>query len=203
VTEERAETGRVAQRRRTRRAILDATAQLLQAGHEPSVNEVAAAADVSRRTVYLYYPTLDQLVLDATIGSLNVDVDAALAAQTSTDPHERLRTLVTETFATMETSLPLGRKLIRLTVDAPAPDDGGPRRGHRRIGWVEWAVEPLRDRLTRSDYDDLVSALALVIGWEAFIVLLDVRGLPPRRARAVTLRTADAILDAALASAGS
>jgi AcrR family transcriptional regulator len=197
VVEERAETGRVAQRRRTRRAILDATAQLLQAGEEPSVNEIAAAADVSRRTVYLYYPTLDQLVLDATIGSLNVDVDAALAAQTSTDPHERLRTLVSETFATMETSLPLGRKLIRLTVDAPAPADGGPRRGHRRIGWVEWAVEPLRDRLTRSDYDDLVSALALVIGWEAFIVLLDVRGLTPRRARAVTLRTAEAILDAA------
>jgi AcrR family transcriptional regulator len=197
VVEERAETGRVAQRRRTRRAILDATAQLLQAGQEPSVNEIAAAADVSRRTVYLYYPTLDQLVLDATIGSLNVDVDAALAAQTSTDPHERLRTLVSETFATMETSLPLGRKLIRLTVDAPAPADGGPRRGHRRIGWVEWAVEPLRDRLTRSDYDDLVSALALVIGWEAFIVLLDVRGLTPRRARAVTLRTAEAILDAA------
>jgi AcrR family transcriptional regulator len=197
VVEERAETGRVAQRRRTRRAILDATAQLLQAGEEPSVNEIAAAADVSRRTVYLYYPTLDQLVLDATIGSLNVDVDAALAAQTSTDPHERLRTLVSETFATMETSLPLGRKLIRLTVDAPAPADGGPRRGHRRIGWVEWAVEPLRDRLTRSDYDDLVSALALVIGWEAFIVLLDVRGLTPRRARAVTLRTAEAILEAA------
>jgi AcrR family transcriptional regulator len=197
VVEERAETGRVAQRRRTRRAILDATAQLLQAGQEPSVNEIAAAADFSRRTVYLYYPTLDQLVLDATIGSLNVDVDAALAAQTSTDPHERLRTLVSETFATMETSLPLGRKLIRLTVDAPAPADGGPRRGHRRIGWVEWAVEPLRDRLTRSDYDDLVSALALVIGWEAFIVLLDVRGLTPRRARAVTLRTAEAILDAA------
>jgi AcrR family transcriptional regulator len=197
VVEERAATGRVAQRRRTRRAILDATAQLLQAGQEPSVNEIAAAADVSRRTVYLYYPTLDQLVLDATIGSLNVDVDAALAAQTSTDPHERLRTLVSETFATMETSLPLGRKLIRLTVDAPAPADGGPRRGHRRIGWVEWAVEPLRDRLTRSDYDDLVSALALVIGWEAFIVLLDVRGLTPRRARAVTLRTAEAILEAA------
>ena len=202
MAEERAETGRVAQRRRTRRAILDAAAQLLQAGQEPSVNEIAAAADVSRRTVYLYYPTLDQLVLDATIGSLNVDVDAALAAQTSTDPHERLGTLVTEIFATMETSLPLGRKLIRLTVDAPAPADGGPRRGHRRIGWVEWAVESLRDRLTRSDYDDLVSALALVIGWEAFIVLLDVRGLTPARARAVTLRTAEAILDAAVARAG-
>ena len=48
---EATETGRVAQRRRTRRAILDAAARLLQAGTEPSVNEIAAAADVSRRTV--------------------------------------------------------------------------------------------------------------------------------------------------------
>lgn len=193
-----AETGRVAQRRRTRRAIVEATAELLSTGAEPSVNEIAAAADVSRRTVYLYYPTLDQLVLDATIGLLNVDVDAALAAQTSDDPHERLRTLVTEMFATMETSLPLGRKLIRLTVDAPAPADSGPRRGHRRIGWIEWAVEPCRKRLTRKDYEDLVSSLALVIGWEAFIVLLDVRGLTPGAARTLTLRTAETILDAAL-----
>jgi AcrR family transcriptional regulator len=201
VTQERTEPGRAAQRRRTRRAIVDATAELLRAGGEPSVNEIAAAADVSRRTVYLYYPTLDQLVLDATIGMLNVDVDAALAAQTSDDPHERLRTLVTETFATMETSLPLGRKLIRLTVDAPAPADGAARRGHRRIGWVEWALEPIRARLTRSDYDDLVSSLAMVIGWEAFIVLLDVRGLSADRARSVTVRTAEAILDSALANA--
>ncbi len=103
----------------------------------------------------------------------------------------------------METSLPLGRKLIRLTVDAPAPEEGEPRRGHRRVGWLEWAVEPVRERLTRSDYEDLVSALALVIGWEAFIVLLDVRGVTPRRARAVTERSARALLDAALAAAGS
>jgi hypothetical protein len=70
-----------------------------------------------------------------------------------------------------------------------------------RIGWVEWAVEPVRDRLTRSDYDDLVSSLALVIGWEAFIVLLDVRGLSVSRARAVTLTAAEAILDGTLTRA--
>jgi AcrR family transcriptional regulator len=196
---EQQETGRVAQRRRTRRAILDATAELLLAGAEPSVNEVAAAADVSRRTIYLYYPTLDQLFLDATLGTLNVDVDAALEAQPSEDPHARLDTLVTELFATMATSLPLGRKLIELTVAAPA--EGEPRRGHRRVGWIEWAVEPCRAGMTSRDHADLVSALALVIGWEAFIALLDVRGLTPTRARTVTLRAAHAILDAALTPA--
>jgi AcrR family transcriptional regulator len=200
VAEDSQESGRVAQRRRTRRAILDATAELLRAGNEPSVNEIAAAADVSRRTVYLYYPTLGQLVLDATIGTLSVDIDAALEAQGSGDPHARLRTLITEMYRSMEASLPLGRKLIKLTVDAPAPADGGPRRGHRRIGWIEWATTPCRSRLTRKDYDDLVSALTLVIGWEAFIALLDVRGLTPKAASTLTLRTAEAILDAALSA---
>lgn len=197
------DAGRVAQRRRTRRAIVAATTELLRAGIEPSVNEIAERADVSRRTVYLHFPTLDQLVLDATIGILSVGVDAALAADASLDPHERLQTLITETFATMETSLPLGRKLIKLTVDGPSAADDGARRGHRRIGWIEWAVEPCRPTLTPKDYEDLVSALAMVIGWEAFIVLLDVRGLSPDAAQTLTQRTAGAILDAALSAAAT
>lgn len=194
------QTGRVAQRRRTRRAILDATVELLRSGAEPSVNKVAAAAEVSRRTVYLYYPTLDQLVLDATLGTLNTDVDQALQALTSTDPHARLDTLVTALFTTMESSLPLGRKLIKLTVDQPAPADGQPRRGHRRVGWIEWVVEPWRTSLGSQVHADLVSALTLVIGWEAFIALLDVRRLTPARAKTVTLHAAHAILETATKS---
>jgi predicted DNA-binding transcriptional regulator YafY len=41
---------------------------LLAQGAEPSVNDIAAAAEVSRRTVYMHFPTLDQLMLDATLG---------------------------------------------------------------------------------------------------------------------------------------
>jgi AcrR family transcriptional regulator len=191
--------GRVAQRRRTRRAIVDATMELLRAGGEPTVNEIAAAADVSRRTVYLHFPTLDQLTLDAAAGLLSVDVDAALARTDSTDPHERLRVLVDELYASMEQSLPLGRKIVKLTVEAPAaPAAGGPRRGYRRVGWLEWALEPVRDRLGPQPFEDLVSALAMVVGWEAFIVLLDVRGLAPAVARTLTLRTAATLVDAAL-----
>ena len=118
----------------------------------------------------------------------------------SDDPHVRLDTLVTGLFTTMETSLPLGRKLIKLTIDAPTPTKGQPRRGHRRVGWIEWAVEPCRAAMSRQAHADLVSALTLVIGWEAFIALLDVRGLTPAQAKAVTLRAAHAVLDAAITS---
>jgi AcrR family transcriptional regulator len=42
---------REAQRRRTRKAIVDAAMRLIARGTTPSVNDVAAEADVSRRTV--------------------------------------------------------------------------------------------------------------------------------------------------------
>ena len=55
-----AESGRVRQRRRTRAAIVNAAAELLRQGQiAPGVNEIAEAADVSRRTIYQYFPTLD------------------------------------------------------------------------------------------------------------------------------------------------
>jgi AcrR family transcriptional regulator len=192
--------GRAAQRRRTRRAIVEATSRLLAAGGDPSINEIAAAADVSRRTIYTYFPTLDQLLLDATVGAMNIDVKAAIDAG-EPDARARIARLVAVLSDGMADSLPLGRKLIKLTVDASAGD--GPRRGYRRIDWIEQALEPIRPRLRPDRFEQLVSALAVVIGWEAFIVLFDVRGLSADQARETLTGTAITLVDAALAQAGS
>jgi AcrR family transcriptional regulator len=194
--------GRAAQRRRTRRAIVEATSRLLAAGADPSINDIAAAADVSRRTIYTYFPTLDQLLLDATIGAMNVDVEAAIDASGEPDVRARIATLVAVLSDGMAGSLPLGRKLIKLTVDAPSADDG-PRRGYRRIDWIERALEPIRPQLSPDRFERLVSALSVVIGWEAFIVLFDVRGLSADQARETLTGAAITLVDAALAQAGS
>src|SRR5256884_5241780 len=133
-----AQPGRAAQRRRTRRAIVEATSRLLAAGADPSINDIAAAADVSRRTIYTYFPTLDQLVLDATIGAMNVSVEAAIDASDASDEPDaraRIAALIAVLSGGMAHSPPPGRQLIRLTVDAP-PSDTGPKRGHRPIGWT-------------------------------------------------------------------
>ena len=53
------EQGRERQRRRTRKAIVDAAMKLIEDGHTPSVSEIADLADVSRRTVYMYFPSLE------------------------------------------------------------------------------------------------------------------------------------------------
>jgi AcrR family transcriptional regulator len=194
--------GRAAQRRRTRRAIVEAAARLLAAGADPSINDIAAAADVSRRTIYTYFPTLDQLLIDATVGAINVDVEAAMAKAGERDARARIAALIEVIGDGMADALPLGRKLIKLTVDTP-PADGGPRRGYRRIAWIEQALEPLRPRLGPDQFEQLVSALAVIIGWEAFIVLFDVRGLTTGQAREVTTGAALTLVDAALIRAGA
>jgi len=197
-----AQPGRAAQRRRTRRAIVEATSRLLAAGADPSINDIAAAADVSRRTIYTYFPTLDQLLLDATLGAMNVSIETAIDSSGEPDVRTRIVALVAALSDGMAGSLPLGRKLIKLTVDAP-PSDAGPKRGYRRIGWIEAALEPVRPRLGPDRFEQLVSALAVVIGWEAFVVLFDVRGLSVEQAREIITGAATTLVDAALAQAGA
>jgi AcrR family transcriptional regulator len=193
-----ATAGRAAQRRRTRKAIVDAATRLVADGATPSVNEIAAAADVSRRTVYLYFPTLDQLLLDATLGALDLGIDDLLDRTTDADPRTRVELMITALAESSATTLPLGRKLIKLTVDADGTAGDAPVRGYRRVVWIERAVEPLRETLGPRRFEDLVSALAMVVGWEALIVLQDVRGLGADAGR-ICASAARAIIDAALA----
>ena len=199
---EAAQPGRAAQRRRTRKAIVEAAGRLLAAGTDPSINDIAAAADVSRRTIYTYFPTLDQLLLDAAIGAMNVNVEAAMDATGELDARARIAALIGVLSDGMADTLPLGRKLIKLTVDAP-PADGGPKRGYRRITWIERALEPVRPRLAPDRFEQLVSVLAVMIGWEAFIVLYDVRGLTTDQARETITGAALTVVDAAITDAAS
>ena len=97
--------------------------------------------------------------------------------------------------------MPFGRKILKLTVDEPRADDGT-RRGYRRIEWIERAVEPLGPRLTDEQHQRLVSSLALVLGWEAMIVLRDVRGLDADQEAAVLRWAARALVEAMVGEAG-
>ncbi len=199
------EQGRVAQKRRTRKAIVEAAAELLAQGKSPSINEVAAAADVSRRTVYMYFPTLDQLLIDAALGAMTRNtIEAALeAAENSEDAEHRIEVMtraIQKDFASTERQ---GRALLRLTVDTPAdnrPADQ-PLRGYRRVEWIERALQPLRGKIDKKRFERLVSALAMVIGWESLIVARDIRALSLEEAENVSAWAARTLVRATVAEA--
>jgi len=175
------ERGRAAQRRRTRKAIVQAAMNLIARGQTPSIADVAQAADVSKRTIYMHFPTLDQLLIDATLGALSAaTVENAIAPSDSGDDVEaRVDALVRALVRQSDETERLGRAMIRLTVDAPRDHQPAPspRRGYRRVEWIERALEPLRGTLDQPRFARLVSALSLVVGWEAMVVLRDIRGL--------------------------
>jgi AcrR family transcriptional regulator len=188
--------GRERQRRRTRKAIIDATVALLSDGRTPSVAEVAEAADVSRRTVYLYFPTLEHLLADAALEAARGLVEPRFEARGDADERvEELVRAVQQGFAETEA---LGRTIIRLTVGAGDSPPAGkvPRRGYRRVEWIEMALEPLRETLPPERFDRLVSALTLLIGWEPMIVLQDIRALSAAEAEEVCVWAARTLLAA-------
>jgi AcrR family transcriptional regulator len=189
-------------RGRTRKAILAATVALLAEGKSPTVADVAEAAEVSRRTVYLYFPTLEQLLIDATLQAVaSTTVDDALAAASPDDDVEarveRMARAVQRLSAATEQE---GRTLMRLTAD-PGADGAArsqPPRGFRRVEWIERALEPLRSTVDAERYERLVSSLAMVLGWEALIVQRDIRALSVSDAEDVSAWAARALVRATL-----
>jgi AcrR family transcriptional regulator len=193
---------RTGQRNRTRAAIVDATMRLVSGGGTPSMAEIADAAQVSRRTVYMYFPTLEQLLIDATLGALSAKaIDPVVEASTSNDPVMRIEQLIRAVNKHSGETMRLGRALIRLTVEGDEPQAGGPRRGYRRVQWIERALEPAREKLSRVEFNRLVSALCVLIGWEPLVVLKDVRSLDGKEADDVLTFAVRAVVEKALESA--
>jgi AcrR family transcriptional regulator len=188
--------GRERQRRRTRKAIIAAAASFIARGASPSMADIAEAADVSRRTVYLYFPTLEHLLADAALEASRSTVEPRFEGGESAA--DRLEGLVRATHQGFAATEELGRTIIRHTVGAARKREPGapPRRGYRRVEWIERALEPLRPTLPPQRFERLVSALALLIGWEAMIVLQDVRGLEFAEAEEVCVWAARTLLAA-------
>jgi hypothetical protein len=155
----------------------------------------------------MYFRTIDHLLIDAALGSMTQGtVEAALdSVADSDDVDTRVEVMtraVQRDFAATEQQ---GRTLLRLTVDAPrsARSKGLPVRGYRRIEWIERAIEPLRGNVDSKRFERLVSALAMVIGWESLIVARDIRALTLEEAEEVSAWAARALVSATLAEGRS
>jgi len=202
---------RVQQKGRTRSALLAAAVKLVIGGAQPTVTEVADAAQVSRRTAYRYFPTQDQLLAEAALEGMRGLMTQAIEGSDGTggDPND-VEARLDRTVKAMQQSAAgnehLLRTMIRVTVTGahtPADRQSMPKRGYRRIEWIALALAPVRKQLGKRRYERLVSALATCMGIEALIVLRDLRGLPEGEAEEVSRWAARTLLRESLAEAGA
>lgn len=192
-------TERPNQKRRTRKDLLRAASQLMRNGRKPTLEEIAEEALVSRATAYRYFPSIEALLLEASLDVAIPEADDLFRSASSTDPVarlERVDTAIHEMILANEAPLRimLAHSLQRA---ATSKEDGPPARQNRRTPLIEAALEPARSQFEPDALRMLSNALALVIGTEAMVVFKDVLQLDDAQARKVKRWAIHALVEAA------
>ncbi len=193
-------TGRTAQKSRTRQALIDAARELLTEGVSPTVEQAAAAAQISRATAYRYFPNQRSLLVAT---SPVIEADSLLGPEAPEAPDARLDAVVRELAAqTLENEAAL-RAMLRLSLqpNPPEPEQLPLRRG-RAIVWIEDALAPAREQLGEQATRKLAMAIRCAVGIEALVWLTDVAGLTREEAAELMRWSALALLRSTLAERG-
>lgn len=188
---------------RTRKDLLRAASMLMKQGRRPSMEEVAAAALVSRATAYRHFANVDALLVEAPVDEAVVDPEALFADDATADPEARIdraEAFLHDVVYRNEAHL---RLMLAHSMVRDPDNDTVPRRQNRRLPLIEAALAPARGRLRKADHDRLCAALALIFGPEAMIVFNDVLRMDARHAREVKSWAARALVRAALAGSVS
>ena len=190
--------GRTAQKSRTRQALLDATRDLLDAGHTPKVEDAAERAGISRTTAYRYFTSQRSLLLAA---QPTISPETLLPAEAPIDPTARLDVVMTAFTRYNFTWEPQLRTALRLSLE-PAADQPVLRQG-RAVGWLEQALTPLQQTHPHIDIQRLATAIRSATGIETLIWLIDMAGYTRDQAADTVKATAQALLAAAVLSPSS
>jgi AcrR family transcriptional regulator len=194
------EIGRVAQKQRTRDALLNAARELVAAGESPTVEDAAEASGVSRTTAYRYFP--NQAAPLAAAHPATATTSMLPPNAPADDVEERVALVIKEfTKLILETEAQQ-RTMLRLSLERPAGErDKLLLRKGRAIPWITEALEPARTRLGDARLKRLVLAIRSATGIEAAVWLIDIGGLSRTEAINTQRWSAMSLLRAALAEA--
>jgi AcrR family transcriptional regulator len=166
------ESGRTAQKLRTRDALVGAARALIARGITPTVEDAAKEASISRTTSYRYFPNQRELLVAA---HPFVELPSLLPANAPDDVAERLDIVLDAYLRTTIDNEPALRAALKLSLDGNERDLV--LRQGRVIGWLEDCLSPLRDTLSRRDIKRLALAIRASAGIESLVWLVDVAGL--------------------------
>jgi AcrR family transcriptional regulator len=182
--------GRETQKARTRALIAAAAAGLTQ----PTVEQAADAAGVSRATAYRYFPTQEALSVELESEDVWREVEALVADPQTADVGARLDRIIDAVVRTVYAEERHIRTALRVYHDIWLRDPDSPVRKGRRMGWIDRTIAPLPAEVCES----LRLALALAIGPDPVTMLKDVAGLDAEQTRRVLKSAARSMLHAAL-----
>jgi AcrR family transcriptional regulator len=193
------DTGRPNQRSRTRKDLLRAAARLMKQGQDPSLEEIAAEALVSRATAYRYFPSVEALLVEASVDLAVPEAANLFGGDASTEPVARLERVDTALHDMILANEPALRTMLAHALQRGLKGDDSdlPRRQNRRTPLIEAAVAPARKQFKPAALAMLTKAIALIVGPEGVVVCKDVLQLDDAEARKVKRWAIGAMVEAA------
>jgi AcrR family transcriptional regulator len=192
--------GRPNQKMRTRKDLLQAASRLMKQGRTPTLEEVAEEALVSRATAYRHFPSVEALLVEASVDVAMPEAGALFRDEPSRDPVVRLQRVETALHDMILANESALRTMLAHTIQRGVQADETsqlPRRQNRRTPLIEAALDPARDQFKPGALKMLAQALALIMGPEAVIVIKDVLQLDDADARKVKRWAIRALVEAA------
>jgi len=179
--------GRINQKKRTRKALLDATVKMVNNGLNPTIDEIAEQAEVSRATAYRYFPNIERLLLEASLDKNFLSVEVILKDKKQAGSAEKMVLVHDYLFDFVAENETGFRLFIRACMDEWVTTGGKSEkylRGARRLILIDEALKKSRPDLSDEEYRKLRHTLAAMTSVEAYIALRDVCQLSADDAKA-------------------
>jgi len=196
----RQDSSRINQRLRTRRAIIEAAAELVRQNQTPTVAEAAERALVSRATAYRYFPSQQSLLVELQTDATEPSPDEVLAGA-GDDIAARAEAIARAIARMVLADEALFRNQIRIAQELWFSRDGDtsvPVRQGRRLKLIDAALAPAAGRVPADLTARLRTGLAAVVGVDAVLNLRDICGLGPTAIEDTLAWTARSIVRATL-----
>jgi AcrR family transcriptional regulator len=169
------DSGRINQKLRTRKAILQAVSRILKHNPNPSLEEIAQEALISRATIYRYFPKIESLLIEAVL-ELKMLEPEALFIETADDPIKRVIRVHHFLYDAAVESEVNFRQFLKATLSQwlEGKDKELQLRSGRRISMLAEALKAQKASLDEETFQKLIFSLSVMVGIESLIVLRDV-----------------------------
>ena len=160
----------------------------MRKGAQPSLEEVAAEAMVSRATAYRYFTDMGALIAEASLDVTVPDAETLFSGESSHDPVARLEKVDEVLHNAVVDNEPQMRQMLSHAVARGLnglADDATPPRQNRRSPLIVAALAPARAQFSSAMLRRLECALAMIMGTEGVIVAKDVLRIDDAETRRV------------------
>jgi AcrR family transcriptional regulator len=176
------ETGRYRQKARTRDLLLASSREMMTAGEPLTIQALSEKTGVSRATIYRYFPSNDDLVIQAASPESDDPLDDAnwpySPHDVPVDPVERAAKLVRVMGEWAFDREPEMRTLLRVSLEPDSEERGFSRRGRTsRHRWITSLLEALPDDVPAAERRRLAASFHALFGSDAVVWTTDMAEL--------------------------